>query len=160
LRRPVGRQSGAGKLINKLSHDQESCGQVQELRNLTSQTERPRARARVCARVRIGVDCRSLSRGWLCALRWVVDHRLSICDAEEALGDVIAEARDLREKITSGVVSADNARRALAGLRQRHRVIAAHVPSIKISYDWAVRTIEDPAAKVAELTSKFGSLQQ
>jgi hypothetical protein len=81
-------------------------------------------------------------------------------DAEEALGDVIAEARDLREKITSGVVSADNARRALAGLRQRHRVIAAHVPSIKISYDWAVRAIEDPAAKVAELTSKFGSLQQ
>ena len=41
-------------------------------------------------------------------------------DAEEALGDVIAEARELRKKITSGVVSPDDARRALAGLRQRH----------------------------------------
>jgi hypothetical protein len=81
-------------------------------------------------------------------------------DAEEALGEVIAEAGELRQKIASGVVSPDDARRALAGLRQRHRVIAAHVPSIKIAYDGAVRTIEDPAARVAELTSKFGSLQQ
>jgi hypothetical protein len=79
-------------------------------------------------------------------------------DAEEVLGDVIAEARDLREKITSGVVSADDARRALAGLRQRHRGIAAHVPSIKIAYEGAVKTIEDPEARVAELTSRFGSL--
>ena len=81
-------------------------------------------------------------------------------DAEEALGDVIAEARGLRKKIASGVVSPDDARRALAGLRQRHREIAAHVPSIKIVYEGAVKTIEDPAAKVAELTSRFGSLQQ
>jgi hypothetical protein len=35
-------------------------------------------------------------------------------DAEEALGDVIADARELRKKITSGVVSPDDARRALA----------------------------------------------
>jgi hypothetical protein len=81
-------------------------------------------------------------------------------DAEEALGDVIAEARELRMKITSGAVSPDDARRALAGLRQRHRVIAAQVPSIKLAYGLAVKTIEDPAARVAELTSKFGSLQQ
>ena len=81
-------------------------------------------------------------------------------EAEETLGDVIAEARDLRKKIASGVVSPDDARRALAGLRQRHRVIAAHVRSIKIAYDGAVKTIEDPAARVTELTSKFGSLQQ
>ena len=76
-------------------------------------------------------------------------------DAEEALGEVITGARELRKKITSGVVSPDDARRALAELRQRHREIAAHVPSIKIAYDGAVKTIEDPAAKVAELTSKF-----
>jgi hypothetical protein len=81
-------------------------------------------------------------------------------DAEEALGDVIADARGLREKIASGVVSPDDARRALAELRQRHRQIAVHVPSIKIVYEGAVRTIEDPAAKIAELTSKFRSLQQ
>ena len=56
-------------------------------------------------------------------------------DAEEALGDVIAEARGLRKKIASGVVSPDDARRALAELRQRHREIAAHVPSIKIVYE-------------------------
>jgi hypothetical protein len=81
-------------------------------------------------------------------------------DAEEALGDVITEARGLRKKITSGVVSPDDARHALTGLRQHHREIAAHVRSIRIAYDVAVKTIEDPAAKVAELTSKFGSLQQ
>ena len=81
-------------------------------------------------------------------------------DVEEALGDVIAEARDLREKIASGVVSPDAARRALAELQQRYREIAPHVASIKIVYEGAVKTIEDPAARVAELTSKFGSLQQ
>jgi hypothetical protein len=81
-------------------------------------------------------------------------------DAEEALGDVITGARDLRKKIASGVVSPDEAVRALAELRQRHREIAAHVPSIKIVYEGAVKTIEDPVAKVTELTSKFGSLQQ
>jgi hypothetical protein len=81
-------------------------------------------------------------------------------DAEEALGDVITEARDLRKKITSGVLSPDNARHALAELRQRHRQIAAHVPSIKTAYDGAVKTIEDPAARVAELTSRFGILRR
>jgi hypothetical protein len=73
---------------------------------------------------------------------------------------VIAEARELRKNITSGVVSPDDARRALAELRQRHREIAAHARSIKIAYDGAVKTIEDPAGKITELTSKFGSLQQ
>ena len=72
---------------------------------------------------------------------------------------MLAEGRELRKKITSGVVSPDDARRALAKLRQRHREIAAHVPSIKIAYDGAVKTI-DPAANITELTSKFGSLQQ
>jgi hypothetical protein len=81
-------------------------------------------------------------------------------DTEEALGDVIAGARELRKNVTSGVVSPDNARRALVELRQRHRKIAAHARSIKIAYDGAVKTIEDPAAKITELTSKFGSLQQ
>ena len=81
-------------------------------------------------------------------------------DAAEALGDVIAEARGLRKKITSGVVSPDDARHALTGLRQHHREIAAHVRSIRIAYDVAVKTIEDPAARVSELMSKFGSLQQ
>jgi hypothetical protein len=73
---------------------------------------------------------------------------------------VITEARDLRKKITNGVVSPDDARHALAKLRQRHKEVATHVPSIKIAYDGAVKTIEDPAARVAELTSKFRSLQQ
>jgi hypothetical protein len=81
-------------------------------------------------------------------------------DVEEALGDVVADARDLRKKIASGAVSPDDARRALAELRRRHREIAPHVPSIKIVYEGAVKILEDPAARVAELTSKFGSLQQ
>jgi hypothetical protein len=59
-----------------------------------------------------------------------------------------------------GVVSPDNARRALAELRRRHKEIAAHLQSIKTAYDGAMKTIEDPAARVAELTSRFGSLQK
>jgi hypothetical protein len=39
-------------------------------------------------------------------------------EAEEALIEVITESRDLRKKITSGAVSPDEARRALAGLRR------------------------------------------
>jgi predicted ATP-dependent protease len=81
-------------------------------------------------------------------------------EAEEALVEVITEARDLRKKITNGVVSPDDARHALAKLRQRHKEIAAHVPSIKVAYDRAVKTIEDPAARVAELTSRFGILRR
>ena len=68
---------------------------------------------------------------------------------------MITGAKELRQKITGGAVSLEDARRALAELRQHHREIVAHVPSIKIAYDGAVKTIEDPAAKVAELTSKF-----
>jgi hypothetical protein len=81
-------------------------------------------------------------------------------DAEEALTDVVTQARDLRKRITSGVVSPGDARRLLAERRQRQREIVAQAPSIKIAYDGAARTIEDPAARVAELTSKFGSLRQ
>ena len=73
---------------------------------------------------------------------------------------VITEAKDLRKKIMSGVVSTDDARRALAGLRRRHKEVAVRVPSIKIAYDGASKTIEDPAARVAELRSRFGSLQR
>jgi predicted transcriptional regulator len=73
---------------------------------------------------------------------------------------VITEARDLRKKITGGVVAPDDARRALANLRQRHKKIAAHVPSIRTAYDRAMKTIEDPAARVAELTSRFGILRR
>ena len=53
-----------------------------------------------------------------------------------------------------------DARHALAKLRQRHKEIAAHVPSIKTTYDRAAKTIEDPTARVAELTSKFPSLRR
>jgi hypothetical protein len=77
--------------------------------------------------------------------------------AEETLVEVITEARDLRKKITSGVVLPDDARHALAELRQHHKTITAHVRSIKTAYEAAVKTIEDPAARVAELTSKFPS---
>jgi hypothetical protein len=81
-------------------------------------------------------------------------------EAEEALVDMITEARDLRKKITSGVVAPDDARHALAELRHRHKGIAARVRYIKTAYEGAVKTIEDPAARVAELTSKFPSLRR
>lgn len=58
------------------------------------------------------------------------------------------------------MVSPDEALHALDGLRQRHKKIAAHVKSIKTAYDSAVKTIDDPAARVAELTNKFPSLRR
>jgi hypothetical protein len=73
---------------------------------------------------------------------------------------ILDQAYDSAERTAAAAGGADDARRALAALRQRHREIAAHVPSIKIVYEGAVKTIEDPVAKVTELTSKFGSLQQ
>jgi hypothetical protein len=73
---------------------------------------------------------------------------------------VITEASDLRKKITTGVSSPDDARRTLAELRERHRKVATQVSPIKIAYDRALKIIEDPATKVAELMSRFGSLRQ
>ena len=81
-------------------------------------------------------------------------------DAEEALDEVITEAKDLRKMIMSGVISTDDARRALAGLRRRHKEVAVRAPSIKIAYEGAAKTIEDPAARVAELRIRFGSFQR
>jgi len=49
-------------------------------------------------------------------------------DAEDTLHGVIAEAKGLRKMIMSGVVSTDDARRALVGLRRRHKEVAVHVP--------------------------------
>jgi hypothetical protein len=85
---------------------------------------------------------------------------IAASDAEEALGDVITEARDLRKKVAGGVVSPDDARHALAELREQHREIAAHVPSIKAAYERALKTFQDAAARVAELTSRFRGLRQ
>ena len=72
---------------------------------------------------------------------------------------MIAEARELQE---------DHERRGLARRRATRagraatasREIATHVPSVKIAYGGAVKTIDDPATKITELASKFGSLQQ
>jgi hypothetical protein len=50
-------------------------------------------------------------------------------EAEEALVEVITEARDPRKKITTGVVSPDDARHALAKLRQRLRSLLMAGPS-------------------------------
>ena len=80
-------------------------------------------------------------------------------EAEEALGgDHRSQGPSQEDHERRGLT--EDARHALAELRQRHKEIAAHVPSIKIAYDGAVKTIEDPAARVAELTSRFGSLRR
>jgi hypothetical protein len=100
--------------------------------------------------------------------RWIEDQAhdsaegaaAAATDAEEAFVNVITEAKGLRKKITSGAISPDEALHALDGLRQRHKKIAAHVKSIKTAYDSAVKTIDDPAARVAELTNKFPSLRR
>ena len=57
-------------------------------------------------------------------------------------------------------MSEKDAREALGNLRKRYAKLVARTGSIKTAYEGAVKTIEDPAARVSELMSKFGSLQQ
>ena len=72
----------------------------------------------------------------------------------------MTEARDLRKRISSGLASEKDAREVPGNLRKLRTKLVARTASIKTAYEAAVKTIEDPAARVAELTSKFGSLQQ
>jgi hypothetical protein len=69
------------------------------------------------------------------------------------------QARDLRKRISSGLASEKDAK-ALGNLRKLHTGLVARTASIKTVYEDAVKTIEDPAARVAALTSKYSALRR
>jgi hypothetical protein len=74
-------------------------------------------------------------------------------DVEEALTDVVTQARDLRKRISSGLVSEKDAREALGSLRKLRAELVARTASIKTVYEGATRDIEDPAAFSARMVS-------
>jgi hypothetical protein len=80
-------------------------------------------------------------------------------EVEEALTEVVTQARDLRKRISSGLVSEDT-RDALGNLRKRRANLVARTASIKTAYEGAVKTIEDPAARVAALKDKYPALRR
>jgi hypothetical protein len=81
-------------------------------------------------------------------------------EVEEALTDVVTEARDLRKRISSGLVSEKDTREALGNLRKLRTKLVARTASIKTVYEGAVKTIEDPAARVAALKNKYPALRR
>jgi hypothetical protein len=81
-------------------------------------------------------------------------------EVEEALTNVVTQARDLRKRISSGLVSEKDDREALGNLRKLRANLVARTASIKTVYEGAVKTIEDPAARVAALKSKYPALRR
>jgi hypothetical protein len=81
-------------------------------------------------------------------------------EVEEALTDVVTQARDLRTRISSGLVSEKDDREALGNLRKLRAKLVARTASIKTVYEGAVKTIEDPAARVAALKNKYPALRR
>jgi hypothetical protein len=81
-------------------------------------------------------------------------------EVEEALTEVVTQARDLRKRISSGLVSEKGGREALGNLRKLRAKLVARTASIKTVYEGAVKTIEDPAARVAALKNKYPPLRR
>jgi hypothetical protein len=81
-------------------------------------------------------------------------------EVEEALTDVVTQARDRHKRISSGLVSEKDAREALGNLRKRRTKQVARTASIKTMYEGAVKAIEDPAARVAALKNKYLALRR
>jgi hypothetical protein len=57
-------------------------------------------------------------------------------------------------------VSEKDAREALGNLRKRGAKLVARTASIKTAYEGAVKTIEDPAARVTALKNKYPALRR
>jgi small-conductance mechanosensitive channel len=81
-------------------------------------------------------------------------------EVEEALTEVLTQARDLHQQIGSGPVSDKDVRDALGNLRKQRAKLVARTASIKTVYEGAVKTIEDPAARVAALKNKYPALRR
>jgi chromosome segregation ATPase len=81
-------------------------------------------------------------------------------DIQESLTDVITQARDLRTRIPSGVVTEKEARQLLDGLRKQRGKLVAKIAPTKSKHDSAQATLKDPAAKRDALIARFPALRR
>ena len=79
---------------------------------------------------------------------------------QEALTDVITQARDLRAPIQSGTVPDKDARKLLAELHKQHAELVAKIAPTKTRYDSAQATLKDPAARREALINKYPALRR
>lgn len=70
--------------------------------------------------------------------------------------EMVTEVRDLRDSIESRSLTVDEAKKALLDLRQRHEVMRHQMGRARSSYDQALTTVKDPAARRDELIAKYG----
>jgi len=78
---------------------------------------------------------------------------------QESLTDLIAQNRDLRARIQSGIVPEKDTRKLLADLRQRHAELVAKIAPTKSRYDSARATLKDPAARSEALINRCPALR-
>ena len=81
-------------------------------------------------------------------------------DIQESLTDVITEARDLRTRIPSGVVTDKDARKLLADLGKQRGKLVTKIAPTKSKHDSAHATLKDPAAKRDALIARFPALRR
>jgi phage shock protein A len=81
-------------------------------------------------------------------------------DIKESLTDVITQARDLRTRIPSAVVTEKDARKLLADLRKHCTKLVAKIAPTKSKHDSAQATLKDPAAKREALIARFPALRR
>jgi len=79
---------------------------------------------------------------------------------QEALTDVITQARDLRAPIKSGTVPDKDARKLLAELHKQHAELVAKIAPTKTRYDSGQATLKDPAARREALINKYPALRR
>lgn len=77
-------------------------------------------------------------------------------EIEEDLIDVTSETRSLLDQINDGSMTAMDARKALADLRQRHGRTLNSIATLKPRYESAIKTVQDPAARRDELIARYG----
>jgi hypothetical protein len=79
---------------------------------------------------------------------------------QECLTDVITQARDLRARIPSGIVTEKDARELLADLGKQRAKLVAKIAPTKSKHDSAQATLKDPAAKREALIARFPALRR
>jgi hypothetical protein len=84
----------------------------------------------------------------------VYDH------VQESLTDVITQARDLRARIPSGIVTEKDARELLADLHKQRAKLVAKIAPTKSMHDSAHADMKDPAAKRDALIARFPALRR
>jgi hypothetical protein len=79
---------------------------------------------------------------------------------QECLTDVITQARDLRARIPSGIVTEKDARELLADLGKQRAKLVAKIAPTKTRHDSAQATLKDPTAKREALIARFPALRR